>query len=38
MKETGLMEKFCIKCQTIFDADKINTETTRIIISAPVAE
>lgn len=38
MKETGLMEKFCIKWQTIFDADKINTETTQIIISASVAE
>lgn len=38
MKETGLMEKFCIKLQTIFDADKINTETTQIIISASVAE
>lgn len=38
MKETGLMEKFCIKYQTIFDADKVHNETTQIIISAPVAQ
>lgn len=39
MKERGLMIKFHIKCQTFFfDAIKINSETTRIILSAPVTE
>lgn len=30
------MDKFCVECQAGFDT--INTETTQIIISAPVAE
>lgn len=32
MKETVLMEKSCIKSHTGFEADKISTEATQIII------
>lgn len=32
------MEKFHIKCQIFLNTDKINSETTQIILSATVAE